>query len=672
MKRYKLLNAEIDFSRGEISIDGQTKTLEPKVMAVLALLIQAEGEVVSQEKIFESVWPGSIYSQSLIQRSIAMLRKALGDDAKQQSYIVTHPKRGYSLAPKASELTNAKPLLGAYTKTLNILIPLICLLALGSYWLANTNSKTSNNEISEVKWISASDANESNPQKLRSGYTSFVRHTDGKGEAIWLYNNQSEQEVRISDYYSNIVHYQWLDESVLLFGTFAENTFHLYKTTQIDSNNSLQDVSAVTSELTNISQLSRVDSFYLTNTNQLIYLAKIDDKNTLLSLNLVTEQTQILLQEELTFKPYTFSVNSLENKLAIAGFNEKLATNIVLLDLPTSLPVTKQILAQLDSNIYQVSWQKDANQLLITDGRQLILIDEQGTESVLPYHTSSFIKEATFSQDNQSILLTELDIDADLWLDADNGQTAELVVNSTGTDYAGSFSHDGKFIAFISTRKGYPQIYLKNLHNGNTEVLFNNPERKLLLSPPIWHHNKNKIATTVNEELLIIDLTQIPTQQTRYAELAVSPYAWYTKQNAMLVVDYANNKAMLSKLELDSGLLIPIEKNAKNGALLSPKNKLYLIEQSDIYTLEDNKPVIKAQFNGLIIAAIASKQGIYVQTQEEDQQYLYLLPWQGKNIERIKALPSQVYVIWSIHPTSQQLLFETTSANQDIVELSLQ
>ena len=60
-------------------------------------MAENQGKVVSQEALLDKVWQGTVVSPNTLQRSIAQLRKALGDDGKVQVYIKTHAKQGYSL-----------------------------------------------------------------------------------------------------------------------------------------------------------------------------------------------------------------------------------------------------------------------------------------------------------------------------------------------------------------------------------------------------------------------------------------------------------------------------------------------------------------------------------------------------------------------------------------------
>ncbi|MCG7549050.1 winged helix-turn-helix domain-containing protein [Pseudoalteromonas sp. Of7M-16] len=90
----------IDLSRNQISHQDHIQTLAPKALAVLTVLAKHQGEVLSQDMLLDSVWQNTIVSPNTLQRSIAQLRKALGDDGKVQVVIKTHAKQGYSLESK--------------------------------------------------------------------------------------------------------------------------------------------------------------------------------------------------------------------------------------------------------------------------------------------------------------------------------------------------------------------------------------------------------------------------------------------------------------------------------------------------------------------------------------------------------------------------------------------
>jgi len=77
-------------SRGE-----ETVRLELKLMEVLVHLAERTGELVSKRELIDAVWKVEVISDGTLTRAIALLRKALGDEARNPRFIETIPKRGY-------------------------------------------------------------------------------------------------------------------------------------------------------------------------------------------------------------------------------------------------------------------------------------------------------------------------------------------------------------------------------------------------------------------------------------------------------------------------------------------------------------------------------------------------------------------------------------------------
>ena len=76
--------------------------LELKVMTVLQILAAKAPNVVSQDELMASAWPGVIVSDGAIYRVIALLRRALNDRVKPHKYIESIPRVGYRLMLKAN------------------------------------------------------------------------------------------------------------------------------------------------------------------------------------------------------------------------------------------------------------------------------------------------------------------------------------------------------------------------------------------------------------------------------------------------------------------------------------------------------------------------------------------------------------------------------------------
>jgi len=90
---------EVDENRMELRRGGSAIEAEPKSLRVLFYLIHNRDRVVSKEELIREVWAGSSVTDNALTRSVAQLRKALNDDARQPRYIETVPTVGYRFLP---------------------------------------------------------------------------------------------------------------------------------------------------------------------------------------------------------------------------------------------------------------------------------------------------------------------------------------------------------------------------------------------------------------------------------------------------------------------------------------------------------------------------------------------------------------------------------------------
>src|SRR5215813_9137497 len=81
----------------EIVRDGNTVRLEVRTMRLLVCLAERGGSVVSIDDLLKQVWPEVIVTSDSVYQAVASLRRVLGDDPKQPTYIATVPRLGYRM-----------------------------------------------------------------------------------------------------------------------------------------------------------------------------------------------------------------------------------------------------------------------------------------------------------------------------------------------------------------------------------------------------------------------------------------------------------------------------------------------------------------------------------------------------------------------------------------------
>lgn len=92
---------------GELKRQGKQKSLEPRVMQLLVYLAEHAGVVVSADQLLIDVWKGPFYGDNPVYKCVALLRRALGDDASAPRYVETLRKRGYRLIAEVSGVGDA-------------------------------------------------------------------------------------------------------------------------------------------------------------------------------------------------------------------------------------------------------------------------------------------------------------------------------------------------------------------------------------------------------------------------------------------------------------------------------------------------------------------------------------------------------------------------------------
>jgi len=92
-------NNEVDFGRFTATRDGHAVDLTAKEFAILQLLVRAQGEVVSRDRILDEVWgAGEMLDSRRIDTHIVNLRRKFEDDPANPRFILTVYGEGYRFA----------------------------------------------------------------------------------------------------------------------------------------------------------------------------------------------------------------------------------------------------------------------------------------------------------------------------------------------------------------------------------------------------------------------------------------------------------------------------------------------------------------------------------------------------------------------------------------------
>ncbi len=98
----RIADLRVDPTLDEICKDGHAVKLEPKAMQLLICLAERADQVLSVEQLLDLVWKDVIVSHDSVYAAVAALRRSLGDDPKNPTYIANVARRGYRLIAPVS------------------------------------------------------------------------------------------------------------------------------------------------------------------------------------------------------------------------------------------------------------------------------------------------------------------------------------------------------------------------------------------------------------------------------------------------------------------------------------------------------------------------------------------------------------------------------------------
>jgi Tol biopolymer transport system component/DNA-binding winged helix-turn-helix (wHTH) protein len=85
----------LDPSRRAVYRDGARLHLTPKPFDTLAYLVDHRDRTVSKHELLERVWAGTSVTEGVLTQAIREVRRTLGDDVNDPSFVLTVPREGY-------------------------------------------------------------------------------------------------------------------------------------------------------------------------------------------------------------------------------------------------------------------------------------------------------------------------------------------------------------------------------------------------------------------------------------------------------------------------------------------------------------------------------------------------------------------------------------------------
>lgn len=108
----------VDPTLDEISKGGTAVKLEPRTMRLLVCLAEHAGQVVSVEQLLDEVWKDVVVTPNSVYHAVAALRRVLGDNRKDPTYIANILRRGYRLTAPVAPWVDSHPVAAPNSSTM--------------------------------------------------------------------------------------------------------------------------------------------------------------------------------------------------------------------------------------------------------------------------------------------------------------------------------------------------------------------------------------------------------------------------------------------------------------------------------------------------------------------------------------------------------------------------
>jgi DNA-binding winged helix-turn-helix (wHTH) protein len=96
-------------SLGHVERDGSVVRVRPRVMDLLVFFAEHPGIVLPPQRLLDNVWGTRFVTYSALTRTIAELRRAMGDETERPWLLETIPKRGYRLLVNPASIVGTAP-----------------------------------------------------------------------------------------------------------------------------------------------------------------------------------------------------------------------------------------------------------------------------------------------------------------------------------------------------------------------------------------------------------------------------------------------------------------------------------------------------------------------------------------------------------------------------------
>ena len=527
----------VDLTRNQITQKAESQTIPPKALAVLTYLARNANKVISHDELLSEVWSDTVVTPNTLQRSIAQLRKALGDNG--DVYIKTHAKKGYSLECDvrwhdksditedfASKEHTVTPLDSESTKTVKSSRPVVSLISIFTAivvfsvigFSSFNHQQAPMLSFGELRAVTSTDNGEHASIYSPDGqYVVFHRYsTEGCINNIWAKNTKTQKEIQLTtDFDAYGRHSFSKDGKQLVFIRTVDcsepvNQKKCYQLMSLDFHKALKSPQPMSLLLE--CKNSEIKYPQWLNNNDVALLQKHTDHWQLISYSIDEDKSDIVYSVDGGNIIY-FDYSVAEDLIALTSVHNDGKYYIETLK-PNGELVSSHPIKYPDEipgfRFIRPNFSSIDNQLIFSTGRQLFTLSTDGKITNISLPLDEPMGTPVFHPNGKQMLVVKGHYDSDIIalplskivqgqkVQKEQHKTHTILQRSILAEDNAIYQPNGKLLAFKSERSGDDQIWIAS--GQETRQLTNFP-MDTYINGVDWADDGKSLLINSNREL---------------------------------------------------------------------------------------------------------------------------------------------------------------------------
>ncbi|MGJ8664119.1 MAG: winged helix-turn-helix domain-containing protein [Marinicella sp.] len=524
--------------------------LSTQLNQVLLLLLENAPDVVTRQQFLEHIWAGKFVNEDALSRTIAELRKVLGDSASAAKYIKTIPKKGYQLTQSVEPIVTKN---NRRIKTALLVLGMSVILIM-TYWYSQRNTLVQNLQevVANASRVTAQPGMESQSiVSLDGQWLTYIKNSHYASQIVIqsLSDASLQHVVELARHRVGSPVFLPKQQLVVFIARDQSNcylkSYHIKSEVFEDLAGCVFHAESRTIEWNEAQQLIL---FVAKNKQEMVGIHQ-------LSLN-SGEQIELTSPTSTSEQDWSPRISPKQKWMSFSRGNHSVR-NIWLKNLVTG---AEQPLTTGEHYSISHEWYDDEHIVYDSDSggsRQLwvLNINDKTPRLVGAYGA----QHPSFDLKRELMTFQVVSYEANIWMFDTVTEEYNRLVHSTKYDNYPEFSPDGSQFLFSSNRQDRSSIWLYDFAEGKEQLLISIPDAKL--TRPVWHSSKHAVLMTINDHrgygTLVLDLESGQTSELPFGQGHLAAIEYQGEYFALAKSNHLNNRILHLKDQQVS--VLPIE-----------------------------------------------------------------------------------------------------------------